>query len=207
MSEETSDVDAQYPTVPLERLENSGWALRDERLEVRARVMGVTVHAHERRFEDDGLRERVRAGGGPDHLWRLFYATRLTFSPSLPPAFGPAMALPKVRSAACEEFADQLRDEGLTDVEQGDDERIETDSGAQAKVTRYDATLPVETDNDQCEVPMEGWIGIWNDDAMLLAGGLYPTESLAEALSIPDVDYDPEGSHEKLRALIRQVNA
>jgi hypothetical protein len=207
VSDEPTDVDARYPTVPREILDDGGWTLRDERLEVRARVLGVTVHAHERRYEDDGLRERVRTAGGPDHLWRLFYATRLTFTPSLPPAFGPAMALPKVRSAAQEEFADQLREEGLIDVEQGDDEPIETESGARAKVTRYDATLPVETDAGQREVPMEGWIGIWHDDAMLLAGGLHPTTSLAAVLDVPEIEYDPAESRTELQSLIQRSTA
>ncbi|WP_181685655.1 hypothetical protein [Halorhabdus salina] len=205
MSDETPDIDARYPTVPLDRLEDSGWALRDERLEVRARIMGVTVHAHERRYEDDALREQVRTAGGPDHLWRLFYAARLTFTPSLPPAFGPAMALPKVRSAARAEFGDQLREEGLIDVEQGEAVDIETESGTQAKLTRYDATLPVETDNGKREVPMEGWIGIWHDDAILVAGGLHPAVSLADVLDLPTLDDAPDDNRQELRSLIRSV--
>ncbi|MFB6201293.1 MAG: hypothetical protein ABEI98_04710 [Halorhabdus sp.] len=211
MTSESGDADraeaseeAQFPTVPNGSLEAGGWSLRDTRVEVRARVAGFVVRAHERRYEDDQLRERVSAAGGPDHLWRLFYATRLTFRPPLPPAFGPAMALPKVRSAAREEFAEQLRAEGLTEIEQDEDERIEVKSGTQARVTRYDATLPVETDDGHREVSMDGWIGIWHDGAMLLAGGLYPSAPLSNVLDV-DLDYDPTASCEELRSLIRHV--
>ncbi|WP_135664391.1 hypothetical protein [Halorhabdus rudnickae] len=200
-----SRADEEYPTVPLDRLKADGWSLRDCREEVRAEVAGFTVRAFERRYEDDSLRADVRDAGGPDHLWRLFYATRLSFTPPLPPGFGPAMALPKVRSAAREEFAEQLRDEGLVDIEESGDERLEVASGTRAKLTRYDATLPVETGDGEGVVPMEGWIASWHDEAMLLAGGLYPTVALADALDVPDLGYDPEASREELQSLIRGV--
>ena len=205
MADEHTDADEQYPSVPRTELDAGGWSLRDRREEVRAEVAGFTVRAFERRYEDERLREQVQTAGGPDHLWRLFYAARLTFTPPLPPAFGPAMALPKVRSAAREEFAEQLADEGLTAIEQGDDERIEVQSGTQAKLTRYDAALPVETDDGEHTIPMEGWIGIWHDDAMLLAGGLYPNEPLSDGLDIAELEHDPDTSREELRSLIRQV--
>ncbi|WEL17514.1 Uncharacterized protein SVXHr_1345 [Halorhabdus sp. SVX81] len=197
--------DANYPTVPTDVLESGGWSLRDTRVEVRARVAGVVARAHERRYEDDRLRERIRSAGGPDHLWRLFYATRLTFSPSLPPGIGPAMALPKVRSAAREEFAEQLRDKGLVDVEAGEDDRIEVASGTRAKRTRFEAALPVETAAGEIEVPMEGWIAIWHDGAMLLAGGLHPTD-LDDVLAGTEISFDPATSRDELRTLIRQVS-
>lgn len=193
-----------YPRVPLEALESGGWTLRDTRIEIRARVAGVVARAHELRFEDDRLREQIRSAGGPDHLWRLFYATRLTFSPSLPPGIGPAMALPKVRSAAREEFADQLRDEGLIDVEAGEDDRIEVATGTRAKRTHFEAALPVETAAGEIEVPMEGWIAIWHDEAILLAGGLHP-KRLSDELTGSAVEFDPTTSRDELQRLIRQV--
>lgn len=193
-----------YPRVPLEALESGGWSLRDTRIEVRARVAGVVARAHELRFEDDRLREQIRSAGGPDHLWRLFYATRLTFSPSLPPGIGPAMALPKVRSAAREEFAEQLRDEGLVDVEEGDDDRIEVATGTRAKRTHFEAALPVETVAGEIEVPMEGWIAIWHDEAILLAGGLHPTR-LTDVLAGTAVEFDPATSRDELETLLRHV--
>jgi len=196
--------DGQYPIPPIEELREGGWSLRDTRVEVRARVMGVVARAHELRFEDDRLREHIRSAGGPDHLWRLFYATRLTFSPPLPPGIGPAMALPKVRTAAREEFAEQLRDEGLVDVEAGDDDRIDVASGTRAKRTRFEATLPVETDAGEIAIPMEGWIAVWHDEAMLLAGGLHPTD-LSDVLAGTATDFDPAASRDELQTLIRQV--
>lgn len=197
--------EGQYPSVPAEALGAGGWSLRDTRVEVRARVVGVVARAHELRFEDDRLRDRVRSAGGPDHLWRLFYATRLTFSPSLPPGIGPAMALPKVRSAAREEFAEQLRDEGLTDVEAGEDDRIEVATGTRAKRTRFEARLPVETAAGEIEVPMAGWIAIWHDDAMLLAGGLQPTD-LSDVLAGTAIDFDSSTSRQEIQTLIREVS-
>ncbi|CCQ32567.1 hypothetical protein HLRTI_000153 [Halorhabdus tiamatea SARL4B] len=197
--------EGSYPRVPLESLESGGWSLRDTRIEVRARLAGVVARAHELRFEDDQLREQIRSAGGPDHLWRLFYATRLTFSPSLPPGIGPAMALPKVRSAAREEFADQLRDEGLVDVEAGDDDRIEVATGTRAKRTHFEAALPVETPAGEIEIPMEGWIAIWHDEAILLAGGLHPTR-LTDVLEEIDVEFDPATSREELRTLLQHVS-
>mgnify|MGYP000029453257 CR=1 FL=1 len=203
--EGTDDSDELYPTVPRDDLAAGGWSLRDRREEVRAEVAGFTVRAFERRYEDDTLRADVREAGGPDHLWRLFYATRLSFTPPLPPGFGPAMALPKVRAAAREEFAEQLREEGLVDVETGEDERFEVASGTRAKLTRYDAVLPVATDDGECRVPMEGWLASWHDRAMLLAGGLYPAVELADILNVPDPGDDPGTSREELRSLMRRV--
>ncbi|WP_136689547.1 hypothetical protein [Halorhabdus amylolytica] len=205
MAEDSDDSDEQYPAVPRDDLAAGGWTLRDRRQEVRAEVAGFTVRAFERRYEDDALRADIREAGGPDHLWRLFYATQLSFTPPLPPVFGPAMALPKVRAAAREEFAEQLREEGLVDVEEGEDERFEVASGTRAKLTRYDAVLPVETGGDEREVPMEGWIASWHDGAMLLAGGLYPAVGLADMLDVPNIVYEPDASREELRSLIRGV--
>ena len=199
------DDEGSYPRVPLEALESGGWSLRDTRIEVRARVAGVVARAHELRFEDDRLREQIRSAGGPDHLWRLFYATRLTFSPSLPPGIGPAMALPKVRSAAREEFADQLRDEGLIDVKAREDDRIEVATGTRAKRTHFEAVLPVETEAGEIEVPMEGWIAIWHDGAMLLAGGLHPTR-LTDVLEETDLAFDPATSRDELQSLLQHVS-
>ncbi|MFB6128855.1 MAG: hypothetical protein ABEJ47_03745 [Halorhabdus sp.] len=194
--------DGTFPSVPLEGLESGGWSLRDTRVEGRARVAGVVARAHELRFEDDRLREQIGSTGGPDHLWRLFYATRLTFSPSLPPGIGPAMALPKVRSAARAEFADQLREEGLVEVEAGEDDRIEVATGTRARRTRFEATLPVETAAGDVDVPMEGWIAVWHDEAMLLAGGLHPT-GLTDVLE--GVEFDPAASRTELQTLIEHV--
>jgi hypothetical protein len=203
--ETAGDVDEQYPTVPDDKLADSGWSLRDTQLEVRARVAGFVVRAHERRYEDNQLRERVRSAGGPDHLWRLFYATRLTFTPSLPPVVGPSMALPKVRDAAREEFAEQLREEGLIDIDEAGVDHIEVESGMEVELTRYEATLPVKTSGGERGVPMEGWIALWHDDAMLLAGGLHPTEPLADVLGIGGIEYDPEASRTELQSLLADV--
>lgn len=201
--DETPDA---YPTIPAERLTSTGWSLRDTRTEIRARVAGFVVTAHERRYEDDRLRDAVSEAGGPDHLWRLFYATRLSFSPPLPPVVGPTLALPTVKRAARETFAEVLRAEGLTDVQQREDEPFENDFGQRATRTRYTATLPVETALDRCDVPMEAWIAIWQHGSVLLAGGLYPNEPLEDVLDLPGCEFDPTASREELQSLIAHVD-
>jgi len=67
--------------------------------------------------------------GLADQPWRFPFVTRLTFSPPLAPAVGPASVLPTVVSEATRSFAADLPERDFEAVERGRRERLRTDAG------------------------------------------------------------------------------
>ena len=151
--------DPAYPAVPESALD--GWTLTEESVETLFQLPAASVRGATRRYEDERLREEVRNGtdGEVDHELRFFAATRLGFSPGLPPGTMPAMILPTVRSEAKRAFKQRLRERGVEDVERSGRERMRVRSGARARLTRYDGVNPAVGLADHLGIAADGLSG------------------------------------------------
>jgi len=171
------------PSFPDVGADLDGWELAEESVETLWQLPGARVRGASRRFEDEGTRAAVREAtdGALDHGWRFVAATALAFEPSLPPGTT-AMVFPMVRREATESFARRLSERGLADVTRRGEEQIRVRSGSRARLTRFVATDPVDGDR---RVPVEGWVGVWNDsgDLFVVTGG-YPDGPLVDLLSL-----------------------
>ena len=193
------------PDLPERRLRADGWELLKEREEIPFELSTVRVRGFTRIYEDGALRERIARATGIDHLWRFFFATRLAFSPPLPPVVGPATVFPTVRTEARRAFVGILRDRGFETVEPGRTERVRVRSGDRARLQSFDARLPLGVDGVDA-IDVEGWLGAWiTGGEFRLAGGAYPTgdpgaEPPLDVDGVDAVDSEREARVERLQA-------
>jgi len=219
------------PSVPDERLADS-WTLAEESSETRFELPTMRVVGHTRLYEDTELREAVREETGIDRRWRFFFATRLEFTPPLAPGVGPAMLYGSVSTEAKREFAADLKKRGFEDVSRTRGERVRTETGDRAALTKYRARYRLDLGNDEGSehangnaeendtptgdgvpsdtrtLPVTGWLAIWiHRGEFRLAGGAYPDRPLAAVLGVAD-DRLETGSttyRDELLDLIRAV--
>ena len=163
------------PSVPDGRLAES-WTLAAETSETRFELPTMRVVGHTRLYDDTALREAVRERTGIDRRWRFFFATRLAFEPSLAPGIGPAMLYGSVSAEAKRAFAADLSDRGFEAVSRGHSERVRTETGDRAALTKYDARyrLDLETasgDGTDPETEEGAGIGAENGDEVENSGG------------------------------------
>lgn len=197
------------PTVPEERLAESDWTLIEDATGTLFTLPTARVIGHTLLYEDASLRREVRdATGTLDLPWRFFFATRLSFLPPLAPGIGPVMVLPVVAAEARREFAADLRERGFRRVEHGRTQRLRTDAGDRARLTKHTARYTVDWRSRDHVLDVEGWVAVWiHRGEFRLAGGAYPTrgfDALLESLGIECVT-DPTDLREELLALIRAV--
>ena len=203
------DSSRQMPSVPASRLD--GWTRTDASSETVFSLPTAKVVGHTVVYEDSALRGAVREAtdGAVDRTWRFFFATRLSFTPPLPPGVGPMAVLSTVRSKAESEFADILAERGFRDVSSGGQQRLRVDSGDRARLRNFSATLDAPCpDGTTRELPLEGWLAVWTTGGEFrLAGGAYPTRPLGDALDIdlPAVPSEPGAFRDDLIGLIRGV--
>ena len=199
--------DAQFPTVPEAQLRESGWELTDERVETVFELPTAKVTGATKLYDDARTREAAAAAADVDQQWRFFFATALSFRPSLAPGIGPAMILPTVRSEAGSTFATELRERGFEAVERGRRERVRTDSGEKAHLRTYTASLPLSAVD--ATLSITGWVGVWYADGFRIAAGAYPDRSVGAILDIegPEAPLDRgrQAYRDELLALIRAV--
>lgn len=214
------------PSVPEDQLASGGWSLREEVAETLFRLPTARVEGHTLLYEDAAPEEGVQAVTDRDRdrdlPRRFFFATRLSFSPPLGPGIGPAMVLPTVASEARRAFADDLADRGFRGIDRGRSQRLRTEAGDRARLTKYTARYGVERDGSAHRIDIEAWIAVWvHDGTFRLAGGAYPTRGLADLLEAADsngersgdgkgpgtsIDYpNPAAAREELLGLIRAV--
>jgi hypothetical protein len=202
---------ARFPDVPADRLD--GWTRTESLSETVFELSAVSVRGHTSIYEDRDLRTAVReaSGGDLDRMWRFFFATRLVFSPPLPPGIGPSAVFSTVAARADTQFVDDLESRGFRDVSRGRGERIRVDSGDRARLRKYDARLDVDAPGERTvTLPVTGFLAVWTTDGdFRLGGGAYPARSLADALAM-DVGDDrvatePTTFREELLDLIRAV--
>lgn len=156
---------SEWPTVPDERLEAGGWELVDRTTETVFRLSKAEVVGRTLLYEDPALRERV----GADAVTRFFFATALSFRPSLPPG-AERLIEPTVTDRAHEGFADRLRSRGFEGLTRRDQGRLRTDGGATASLSNVRAACPI--DGERLDVT--GWLAVWRADGFRIAGGGYP---------------------------------
>jgi hypothetical protein len=210
------------PSVPEERLAAGDWTLAEETSETRFELPTMRVRAHTRLYEDAALRTATRERTGIDRPWRFFFATRLEFRPPLAPGIGPAMVRSTVSTEAKREFARDLERRGFREVSRGRNQRMRTESGDRASLTKYDASYRLASDDgsaaeasasgtgsdDRDVLPVTGWLAIWvHGNAFRLAGGAYPERSIAEVLDVADerLAAGRESYRDELLDLIRAV--
>lgn len=201
---------SSYPTLAPD---GDGWRLKEESTDVVFDLATVRVLGATRLYEDAELRRAVRetTDGALDQPWRFLFATQLSFEPPLTPGVGPAALYPTVVSSARRQFASDLRERGFQRVERGRGERMRTNNGARARLTRYEATFPLadvlDGDADlppDAAVAVEGWLSVWLADGQFrLAGGAYPTDGL-DAVA-PGVADDPGTYRNELLSVLRSV--
>jgi len=207
MAEDTAGAD--LPQVPAALLE--GWAETDRTSETVFELATASITGHTVVYEDTDLRATVRdaTDGDYDRMWRFFFATRLTFSPSLPPGVGPMAVFSTVASRASDQFADDLRERGFRDIAQGHRERVRVETGDRARLRTYNATLDIEApDAETIDLDVAGFLAVWTTNGQFrLAGGAYPSTPIEDVLGVEadSVDTDPGQFREDLLALIRHV--
>jgi hypothetical protein len=198
--------DTRAPSVPDERLD--GWTMVEETTETLFALPTMQVRGHTLVYEDDPLRTALAAADPTlDMPWRFFFATRLTFRPPLAPGVGPASVLPSVSTELRRAFAADLEDRGFRAVERGRSQRMRTETGERARLTKYTARYGVTWDGETHEVDVEGWVAVWvREGTFRIAGGAYPTRGFAALCASADVDSDDASAYRaELLDLIRAV--
>jgi hypothetical protein len=209
--------DIRAPSVPDDRLD--GWTMVEETTETLFALPTMRVRGRTLVYEDGPLREALRAADDAfDMPWRFFFATRLAFRPPLAPGIGPLSVLPSVASELRRSFASDLEDRGFRAVERGRNQRMRTDTGDRARLTKYTARYAVERDHrkgdghrndgdDDHDIAIEGWVAVWTRrGGFRIAGGAYPTQGFAALCESAGVDPgDPNAYREELLGLLRAV--
>lgn len=177
-----------------ELLETDSWTL--------ARTPTARITAETAVYEDGPLRRAVRDATGVDEPWRFVFGTDVSFSPPLPPGAGTFVA-PTVASEARREFADDLRERGLSSVSRGETRRVRGDRG-RARLTEYRAVR--EVDRHDVAVRCRGVLGVAAADGSRIAGGVWPDQSLPELFGTSmDVETDPNALGDEVRRLVRRL--
>ncbi|RDI72114.1 DUF6517 family protein [Halopelagius longus] len=225
------------PKVPEGRLDEGGWEQTDDvtddpAFEQSVGPMTLTAATRTLLYEDTALRERIaeQTLGRADAQLATFFATRATFDPditSLPAGAGRQQLLDRVESQSQQAFQSRLKQAGLTDVTKTSEETMQVASGAEARLTNFEATYAFDgfsVDLGDRKIAIEGgeitvaghlaaWIG---DGSVLVTGGAYPdenferevTKSPSEAISLTvdvDLGLEPETYRDELFGLMKRV--
>jgi len=199
------------PADPLELSsdEAEGWELVEESVETLFELPGARIRGTIRQYEDERTRAALREAtdGAVDRPIRFFATTRLEFEPPLPPGASPAIIVPTLRPHAQRDFADRLRDRGLTGVDREGRERIRLPDRTGVRLVRYTATDPVP--DADAELPLECWLGIWTDGTVNLATSGYPAVPLASQFDLdtdePSLRKTGNDYREEFRSLLRAL--
>ncbi|PSQ15936.1 hypothetical protein BRD00_13065 [Halobacteriales archaeon QS_8_69_26] len=170
-----------------------GWkeVSRDSKDELDLPFFSIRSHNAVYRHESVAhLSELIAVGvdAGP----RSVFTTALEFSPPLSD-FGvdPASVFGVARRHARREFARSIREDGLSDVTRTDARWTDRDDGGRARAFRYEVGFPLvpsavlSDPGGVGSLTLRGvlWAGIWpTDDAYAMAGGIYPDETIADAV-------------------------
>ncbi|EMA47873.1 hypothetical protein [Halococcus saccharolyticus] len=198
------------PSVPDESLAESGWELTEDTTETVFQLSAVQVEGHTLVYEDADRREAIESAsdGDLDGPWRFFFATRLTFRPPLAPGVGPTMIRPAVVAEARRTFVDRLEDRGFHTIDRGRTERMRTEGGNRARLTKYTARHAIASNDHDGEIAIEAWLAVWiHEGSFRIAGGAYPTQGFDSLLAALGVEYtfDPAADREELLGLLRAV--
>lgn len=213
------------PRFPDAVLDAYDWRHVRDNTEVALSLPFFTITAYNTIYEHAPSSDAFSAVGDPDVgvSGRSAFTSALAFSTPLG-EFGVKPA--SVFGIACDyaktEFADSVREDGLVNVTRfADRELARTAAGSTtrhpARAFGYDVEYPLRSSviaedvtSGQFTVQGELWAGIWpTDTAYAMAGGMFPTESVADAIARQapaatlntDVDLDVEPDRDRDRIL------
>lgn len=219
------DGSGEYPSVPHDRLREDGWELHSKTEETVFQLSVASVVGYTLFYEDARLGEAIEAAdaveppasadadhlvtAGGDSTWRFFFATRLSFRPSLAPGIGLAALRPTVASQAKRTFADDLEARGFEAIESGRSQRFRADSGDRGRLRKFTAHLPLGDGSTPERIGVEGWLAVWvTGGSFRIAGGAYPVSGVGALLgSASDApSADPGTFREELLSAVRAVS-
>lgn len=191
------------PQVPQQRLEDNGWERTDRTeqtvLDESYGPVNVTAKSTTLTFSDEQLATAVneKTLGRIDGTLSIFAASHINFDPNLnnlPAGVGTKEVVSETESQARAQFEQQMRDQGLENVEQVGEEEFTTDSGKSPGLATYRAEFPVGTIEfdangetftlDVGTIEVAGDLAVWNEgDFVVVAGGAYPAENYADTVN------------------------
>lgn len=149
----------------------------------------VTVEAHNAVYENPEFRSRARPVM-PDHIDqspRALFTTGLSFSRPPPGGKTTDRLLGIAARYARREFRSSLADDGLKAVEDAGSRDLRLRGRRTAKAFGYDAEYPLDpgvVGERGTALDVRVWAAIWaTADSFAMAGGLYPLESLSDAVA------------------------
>ena len=225
------------PQVPTETLANGGWTKTVDTAETVFEEdygpLTVQAVAHTVQYIDEALQARVseRTLDQLESALSVFFATRVDFSPNLdnlPAGAGQGEILDQVQASSREQFDQQMRAQGLTEIEETGTGTIDVDTGETAETTELTAVFPFEglgfdvTADDRVAIPpadieVTGLLAVWHHgDFVLIAGGAHPAqnfkksieESLSDGITVSvdvDLGLEPTAYREEMRRLVAGV--
>ncbi|WP_435183355.1 hypothetical protein [Halobellus sp. EA9] len=172
-------------------VETAPWAKTDEWTETAFENRFVTVLSTNAVYEDPAFLDRVGAllPDGVDQSPRAVFTTGLSFDPPPPGDRTPERLLSVAAKYASREFETSLAEDGLRDVRLTDSQDLRLHGRRTAKAFQYDAAYPLDPDavgapGAEPTLAVRVWAAIWpTADAFAMAGGIYPLEDLADAVS------------------------
>lgn len=225
----------EAPSVPVADADG-GWVVdRDRSGTFSDSGMGITSTGTTVAYVDRGLAETLRErtmGTGFRDL-RLFFATRIDYSPSvdrLPFGLGRDVVVNRTASNARDRFERRLEDAGLEDVERRETRNVDIDDGPKTGLELYDAAYPYDGFEFEAggstvsvagdPIAVEGLLATWYDRgarATFVAGAVNPAENyqrtvdrrLTEAVDLTldvDLGLTPDAYREESLELVRSVN-
>ena len=193
------------PTVTSDRIDD-GWRLLEEsESTVFEEAFGpVTVRAleHTRAYEYVSVADALEEAFDADSSPVVFFSTRIDLRPAvdtLPGGVGRDGLMDEVETAALDAFRGQLRASGIEGVEVETEGTTTVETGHTATTWRltggfaFEGELPLpdgSTTTIDDTIEIEARLGVWHDGTdVLVAGGAYPAEPLANVLdeALPDV--------------------
>lgn len=188
------------PEVPQQRLDDGGWTQTDSSSETVFEQsygpMTVQAVSHTLQFVDRALEQQVddRTLGQVEAALSVFFASRVDFSPNLdnlPAGVGQDQIVDQVRAQSREQFEQQMRNQGLTDIEKSGEGTLDIETGETAETIELSAVFPFDgvgfdvTGDERVEIPptdieVSGLLAVWHHgDFVLISGGAYPAENFA----------------------------
>ncbi|MFB6089470.1 MAG: hypothetical protein ABEJ97_00295 [Halobellus sp.] len=171
-------------------VETPPWTKTDEWTETAFENRFVTVLSTNAVYEDPAFLDRVGPlmPDGIDQSPRAIFTTGLSFDPPPPGDKTPERLLSIAAKYASREFETSLAEDGLRDVRLTDSQDLRLRGRRTAKAFQYDAGYPLDGDALGIEgdptLAIRVWAAIWpTADAFAMAGGIYPLERLADAVS------------------------
>lgn len=151
----------------------------------------VTVEAENAVYEDPAFLERFRPLFAEDigQTPRATFTTGLCFSRSPPGNRTTESVLGIAATYASREFEKSLTADGLIDVERTGSKELQLRGRRQANAFQFDADYPLSGEavgvaDTEPTLQVRVWTGIWaTTDSFAMAGGIYPLEDLADAVS------------------------